>query len=193
METLIQQIADIIQNGEKRSKIQARKDALKEILLAGLSRSGFMRERLYLQEFDQAVKKDLFLSFLNQDEGTGTEIKEHQQVVRTELDAAGVSAIIKDTDSGFRIETEDLNINILVIKKNFGLKPVISYRQVPIPYEMRCSGPVDENTYTEIQNKIKDEIKNAESADRKKGKPVKSSGKKKNKETDDQILQLSLF
>ena len=192
METFFQHLALKIQTDHGIKKKEAESAALKEIILSGLSRGGFLKTTPYLPEFDHIVKDCLYLCFMRPDDSIGSYVENGMGYVKNELDAAGVSNKISERKWGFRIETDPLNINILIIMKNYGFKPQISYQQSPVAYEIRSISVMPDSIRAEIQQYIEKEIRKESSPEKKKRKPVKNTETGKNKEPD-KIQQLSLF
>ena len=194
MDGLIQQIAQIIEPQNRTGKNEPQLKPLKEIVLSGLSRGGFFKECPYLPEFDHISNNCVFLGFLLQNAGESLKLEEYLKTVETELYAAGVMFTIKEIRDGFRIETGEMNLTCVIIQKDFGLKAVISYQQIPIPYEIRAVKTMREGVRSEIQNLFESRIHTEISAEKKKKGASKSPQKNKVKTSADvQVMQLSLF
>jgi len=192
METLFQKLVQTIQSSKNNNKKDAELIALKEIVFSGLSRSGILKAAPYLPEFDRNIDNVLYLSFISPDSSIESFLDEAKKTVKNELDAAGTKTMISGKKSGFRIETGVLSIYILIFIKNYGFKPLISYQQIPLPYEIRSIRSIPDELRSEIQNLIEKEIHKESSQEKKKKKSAKNSESDRKKETDN-IQQLSLF
>ena len=67
MDAILQQLSQTIQNNNVTDRKEAECLALREIILSGLSRSGFMKLFTYLPPFDSLKDNKLYLCFLDQD------------------------------------------------------------------------------------------------------------------------------
>ncbi len=192
MDAIIQQLSQTIQNNQKTDRKEAGCLALREIVLSGLSRSGFLKQYSYLLSFDTFTDNKLYLGFLEQKAHENDSIRNFLPFVDIELKASGADAQISETDNGFKITTGDSECDVLIIREDFGLQPAYAYQQTPVPYEIRYVSEMNEGTRRKIELLIDEKI-NGEKPE-KKIKPAKPSGKsKRKKKEEDSVQQLSLF
>lgn len=193
MDAIIQQLSRIIQNNQKASENQAEIRALREILLSGLSRSGFLKEFPFLPEFETISGHRCFLCFLDQDKHDLSAIeKNYLALVETELKAFGADVQIKMSDHGFSVMYGDWELTAVIIHEDLRSAPVFLYQQTPIPYELRYIMDINEGLRRKIELVIESEIKELRSAESKVS--TKSSEKKRRKKKEnDSVQQLSLF
>ena len=192
MDAILQQLSQTIQNNGNTDRNAAECLAMREIILSGLSRSGFMKLFTYLPPFDSLKNNKLYLCFLDQDSQKNNSVRDFLPFADIELKAWGVDAKISENENGFQIITDASECVILLIRENFGLTPVYSYQQIPLPYELRSVSEMNEGARRKIEVIIDEKI-NGKKADEK-GKPAKSSGKgKRKKKEDNSVQQLSLF
>lgn len=194
MDGLIQQIAQTIEPPEKSGQKETQLKALKEIVLSGLSRSGFFRDYPFLPGIDHYENDCLFISFLKQDDKELYKPEDCFHTAAIELAAAGVVFTEEDIPDGFRIKAGELFLEGIIIRKNYDLQAEISYQQVPIPYEIRNVKKMREGTRTEILNLFEKRVKADMPEEKKKKGGSKPPKKNKNRSaSDDQVMQLSLF
>ena len=192
MDAILQQLSQTIQNNGNTDRNAAECLAMREIILSGLSRSGFMKLFTYLPPFDSLKNNKLYLCFLDQDSQKNNSVRDFLPFADIELKASGVDAKITEDENGFTITTETVECVILLIREDFGLTPVYSYQQIPLPYELRSVSEMNEGARRKIEVIIDEKI-NGKKAEEK-GKSAKSSGKgKRKKKEDNSVQQLSLF
>lgn len=192
MDAIILQLSQTIQNNQKKAPKEAGCLALKEIVLSGLSRSGFQKQHFYLPSFDNLTKNKLYLFFLDQKLQNDESYRFFLPFVDIELKASGVEAQISETENGFMISTDDAECEVLIIREDFGLQPAYSYQQTPVPYEIRYVSEMNEGTYRKIELLINEKINGTKAEG--KQRPAKSSGKgKRKKKEENSVQQLSLF
>ena len=192
MDAIIQQLSQTIQNNGETDRKKAECLALREIILSGLSRSGFMKLYTYLTPFDSIKKNKIYLCFLDQDPQNTDPIRNFLPFADIELKAAGVDANITENENSFIITTETVECVILIIREDFGMIPAYSYQQIPLPYELRFVSDMNEGTRRKIETLIDEKINRAKPEE--KGKPARSSGKsRRKKKEDNSVQQLSLF
>ena len=192
MDAILQQLSQTIQNNGKTDRKEAECLALREIILSGLSRSGFMKLFTYLPPFDSLKDNKLYLCFLDQDPQKTNSVRDFLPFADIELKASGVDAKITEDENGFTVITETVECVILLIREDFGLTPVYSYQQIPLPYELRSVSEMNEGIHSKLEALIDEKI-NGKKAEEK-GKTARSSGKnKRKKKEDNSVQQLSLF
>ena len=192
MDAIKQQLTQTIQNNRGTDRKVAECLALREIILSGLSRSGFMKLFNYLPPFDSLKENKLFLCFLDQDPQKTNSVRDFLPFADIELKAWEVDAKISENENGFQINTDAAECVILVIREDFGLPTVYSYQQIPIPYEIRFVSEMNEGIRGKIESLIDEKINGAKAEE--KAKPAKSSGKaRRKKKEDNSVQQLSLF
>ena len=195
MDVLINQITQIFENEGKSDRKESAAKALREIILSGLSRSGFLKQCPYLSKMDLFKDDVYYLLFLNQSGEFSR--KEHWQSVNYELDGAGVPCRLIENEHGFSVEYEGIKALVFIYQKDFDLKSDFSYQQVPLPYELRCIVSMSEGIRAEIEKALDSAVIPPEPVHTVKNNK-KSSGKgrekgKKKKESDDHWIQPSLF
>ena len=195
MDGLINQITQIFENEGKSDRKESAAKALREIILSGLSRSGFLKQCPYLSKMDLFKDDVYYLLFLNQSGEFSR--KEHWQSVNYELDGAGVPCRLIENEHGFSVEYEGIKAVVFIYQKDFDLKNDFSYQQVPLPYELRCIVSMSEGIRAEIEKALDSAVIPPEPVHNVKNNK-KSSGKgsekgKKKKESDDHWIQPSLF
>ena len=194
MDGLIQQITQTINDQKKFTPKEINTRALKEIVLSGLSRGGFLKNFPYLREFDRFENNCLYLAFLMQDEQNNYDLKDHLPFLEVELTAAGIDFSLKEHRDGFLLKADDLNLTGVIIRKNFDLKTEITYQQTPLAYEVRSVKTILEGTYGEIENLMDARIREDSHMVKEKKGASKSPSKNKSKSNkDDKVKQLSLF
>lgn len=190
MDGLIQQIAQTI---EPKDDLVMRK-ALRELILSGLSRGGFLKACPYLSGFDKYDGEQVILSFLQQDSAETGDFQEFRHFLEVELEAAGVQHTVTENENGWTVASDDAKAVIFIIRKDHGLDTLVAYQQAPIAYELRTVGPMREGVRAEIERMIDRTDRKEKPAEKKKKAPAKSAGKKKKEnEPQDGIQQLSLF
>ena len=192
MDAIVQQLTQIIKQNEKIEDRDAEFKAVKEILLSGLSRSGFLKENLYLNKFDFQYKDIHYLCFLNQHGDEKTPVREYLPFIEIELDAAEISGTVIEKEKGIEISTDQLKLFLYIINENYELKSSFLYQQAPIPYEIRSVSSMNEGIHGEIEKRIDRDIKVSETVE-KKERTTKVLSKNKKKKDDAQVQQLSLF
>ena len=192
MDAIILQLSQIIQNKQNKNRKEAGCLALREIILSGLSRSGFLKQYSYLPSFDTFAENKLYLSFLDQKLQKTDSLRNFLPFVDIELKAAGTNAQLSETENGFNISADDAVCVILLIRDDFGLLPAYIYQQTPIPYEIRSISEMNEGTRRKLELLINEKINGTKPEE--KIKPAKSSGKnKRKKKEENSVQQLSLF
>lgn len=192
MDAIIQQLSQTIQNNGETDRKAAECLALREIILSGLSRSGFMKLFTYLPPFDCIKINKLYLCFLDQDLQKTNSVRDFLPFADIELKASGVNAKITEDENGFTIITDAAECMILLIREDFELSPVYSYQQIPLPYELRSVSEMNEGTRRKIETLLDEKINGAKAEN--KGKPSRSSAKgRRKKKEDNSVQQLSLF
>lgn len=192
METLIKQLTKLIENSYSIDSKEASGKALKEIVLSGLSRSGFLKVCPYLSAMDIYKDNTLYLLFLNQKENL--KWNDYLQVVRNELEAAGAEKSLTSNDCGFTVEYSGSRIYVFVYQKDFDLKSEFFYQQQPISYEMRKITEMLEGIRSEIENALNAKVFPVPAHEKKKKESSKGKSKAaKNKKETDQWVQPSLF
>ena len=192
MDAILQQLSQTIQNNGETDLKAAECLALREIILSGLSRSGFMKLFTYLPPFDSLKKNKLYLCFFDQDPQKSNSVRDFLPFADIELKASGVDANITEDENGFTITTETVECVILLIREDYELTPVYSYQQIPLPYELRSVIDMNEGIRSKLEALIDEKINGKKSEE--KAKPAKSSGKnRRKKKEDNSVQQLSLF
>ena len=194
MEKLIQQLTKIIEERDSLSHKEALARALKEVILSGLSRSGFLKDCPYLSKMDLYQNDALFILFLHQ--GEGFQWTEHIRTVKIELDAAGVEGSVQENEHGFSVSFEDVCLHLFVYQKDFGLKTQFDYQQQPLAYEIREIMVMSEGVRSEIEKALEALIAPVSAHDFVKKETKKSKKKEKKKEEpkpENQWVQPSLF
>ena len=191
---LIDQLERIIENRDHIEKNEACARALKEIVLSGLSRSGFLKSCNYLPDLDQYNNNRIVLGFIDQNPKEDVDIAAFIPFVSIELAAFGVGCDIKAAPTGFSFAYEGIMLYVFIYRKDFDLKTVYTYQQQPIPYEMRKITVMKEGVRSEIEKAI-ELFMESETADiRKKKEAAKTPGKRKRtKAAEKESLQPSLF
>ena len=190
MEKLIQQLAN---KKSEENEQQALGSALKEVVLSGLSRSGFLKETFYLPGLDTFEDGTYCLCFLQQNDGGIFPLKKCLPFLKIELTAFGVDCRIKDLDTGFSVEYENIRLIAYIHHKDFNFKPEYVYLQVPLAYELRVIRKMKEGERNEIYNAMKGVIFNTPVPQKKKKGSSKGSAKSKEKQQTDHWVQPSLF
>ena len=197
MDTLIKQLTTTIENRDGITHEEAVGKALREIVLSGLSRSGFLKECPYLSGFDLYRKdlKSFSMCFLYQNDSENFQIGTYLPFVNIELEAAGSADAVCDAENRFSVEYDGVLLSALVFRHSFDLKPVYSYQQQPIPYELRAISAMLEGIRAEIEKDFEIEQAFVDHQRIAKKNPAKSSGKKKKQanETSEKWVQPSLF
>ena len=195
MEKLIQQLSIIIEERDSVSQKEALVRALKEVVLSGLSRSGFLKDCPYLSKMDLYQKDTLYILFLHQ--GKGFPWAEHLQTVKIELDAAGAAGSVQENEHGFSVLYENVVLEVFIYQKDFGLKTQFDYRQQPIPYEMREITAMSEGVRLEIEKALEALIAPVTEPEFFKKEPKKTKKKEMKKKEEPKIenqwVQPSLF
>ena len=190
MEKLIQQLANkkSAENGQ-----QALGLALKEVVLSGLSRGGFLKESYYLPGLDTFENGTFCLCFLNQNDEGFSPLKKFLPFLKNELTAFGVDCRINDLDTGFSVEYENIRLITFIYHKDFKFKPEYAYQQVPVAYELRVIRSMKEGVRNEIYSAMNSAIFNTPAAPKKKKGTAKGSSKSKEKQQPEHWVQPSLF
>lgn len=192
MDAIIHQLSQTIQNNQKKNRKEAGCLALKEIVLSGLSRSGFMKQFSYLPSFDIFTDNKLYLSFINRKLQQADSLRNFLPFMDIELKAWGADARTAEFENGFTVTTDDAECVILIIREDFDLMPAYFYQQIPVPYEIRYISEMNEGMRRKIEVLIDEKINGSKSDE--KSKPTRSSGKsKRKKKEDNSVQQLSLF
>ena len=197
MDTLIKQLTATIEKRDGLNSTEAAAKALREIVLSGMSRGGFLKECVYLPGLDRFEKNSntLYLCFLHQNAPEDFLKEYFMPFVKIELEAAGINDSFNETENGFSVEFDGVKCCAFIYHKSFDLQPEYSYQQQPIPYELRSISSMLEGARTEIEQALENEIAPLiEKVEHKKS-TAKSSGKKKKqaKEAKDDWIQPSLF
>ena len=197
MDTLIKQLTTKIETRDGITHEEAAAKALREIVLSGLSRSGFLKECPYLSGFDLYEKdsKSFSMCFLYQNDSENFQIEAYLPFVNIELEAAGAVDVVCDSENRFSVEYDGVLFTAFIFKHSFDLTPIYSYQQQPIPYELRAISAMLEGNRAEVEKDFEIERAFVEHQRMTKKNPAKSSGKKKKqaKETNDKWVQPSLF
>ena len=192
MDELIKQISQMIKTRDVIDENTALAKAVREIVLSGLSRCGFMKVCSYLEKLDHFNQNTLYLCFLNQ--GCELSLNETLHAVKYELDAAGIHNDIKKLEQGFTVEYNPVKVCVFIYQKDFDLHSVFLYQQQPIPYELRSIISMNEGIRSEIERSLEEFISSCDAGNKKNKKETpKSSGRKKKTKEIDQNLQPSLF
>ena len=110
MDAILQQLSQTIQNNGKTDRKEAECLALREIILSGLSRSGFMKLFTYLPSFDSLKNNKLYLCFLDQDSQKNNSVRDFLPFADIELKASGVDAKITEDENTPLRPMETLNL-----------------------------------------------------------------------------------
>ena len=190
MDEIIKQLTRIIENKDKFDEKKAQAYALKEVILSGLSRSGFFRDCPYLSNMDLYNQNELCLTFLCQ--SNDFSFRNYDQILKYEMEAAGIDfSLLEDTDR-LNIKCGGTNLVIFVYKKDLSLKSSFTYQQQPLPYELRTITSMTEGIRAEIEKARDLQISSDKTSDvRKKSKS--KPHKEKIKKEDTQWVQPSLF
>ena len=191
MEKLITQLAN--KNSGKNTQ-EALGLALKEVVLSGLSRSGFLKEAFYLSSLDHFEKDTYCLCFLQQNEDGIFPLNKCLPFLKAELIAFGVDTQINEIDSGFSIEYENIRFAAYVHRKDLNLKPEYFYQQVPLAYELRIVCKMKEGARKEISKAMRAQLFSGAAESKKKKGASKAPSKSKEKQPQQEHwVQPSLF
>lgn len=191
MEKIIQQLANNYSNENRQEALGL---ALKEVVLSGLSRSGFLKESFYLSGLDHFEGNTYCLCFLRQNENGIFPFEKCLPLLKMELTAFGIDSPVNDSDYGFSIEFDNVRLVAYIYKKDFDFIPEYAYQQVPLAYEIRSVNSMKEGDRNEIHTAMMGQVFAAVPETRKKKGASKAPSKKKsNKEELDHWVQPSLF
>ena len=195
MDAIKRQLSEVIKQKNNLSAETADLLALKEIVMSGLSRCGFLKEFDYLSDFDHQEGKKYFLVFLNQNSADfSSTLENFIPFIEIELKAFGIVPQIEKYKNGIIVKNEAYELSVCIINENYALNSVISYHAEPLPYELRRITSMNEGIRRSIEKIIEKEILRDNASEQNKNGAAKAPSKnKRKKKTDDSVQQLSLF
>ena len=201
MDTLIRQIAQSFENSDLSERSQALGKAMKEIVFSGMNRCGFFKAFVYLPDFDRIEKGTLYTCFLCCEKGSENDPDPYLPYIADELNAMGITAAPVKTKDGFRVESvpdpegEKTALEVFIWQKELRNPDIrICYKQVPLPYEYRCTDDLKETVCAELRKALENCIKAENAAEKKKKGPKKAQSEKKKAENPgEKWIQPSLF
>ena len=201
MDTLIRQIAQSFENSDLSERSEVLGKAMKEIVFSGMNRCGFFKAFVYLSDFDRMEKGTLYTCFLCCEKGSENDPDPYLPYIADELNAMGITAAPVKTKDGFRIESvpepegEKIALEVFIWQKELRNPDIrICYKQVPLPYEYRCTDDLKETVCAELRKALENCIKAENAAEKKKKGPKKAqSEKKKAEDPGEKWIQPSLF
>jgi hypothetical protein len=199
MDAIKRQLSEVIKQKNNLSAETADLLALKEIVMSGLSRWGFLKEFDYLSDFDHLDGKKYFLIFLNQNSADfSSTLENFISFIEIELKAFGIIPQIEKDKNGIIVKNEAYELSVCIINENYALNSVISYHAEPLPYELRRITSMNEGIRRSIEKIIekiieKEILRDNASEQNKNGAAKAPSKNKRKKKTDDSVQQLSLF
>lgn len=195
MDAIKRQLSEVIKQKNNVSAETADLLALKEIVMSGLSRCGFLKEFDYLSDFDHLNGKKYFLIFLNQNSADfSSTLENFIPFIEIELKAFGIVPQIEKDKNGIIVKNEAYELSVCIINENYALNSVISYHAEPLPYELRRITSINEGIRGSIEKIIEKEILRDNAFEQNKNGAAKAPSKhKRKKKTDDSVQQLSLF
>ena len=202
MEKLFDQITERLMTDEKRSQSEAELLALREIVFSGMNRCGYFKRFLYLSDFDQRVKNNYYLGFLDSEPKEKINLGLFLPYISDELTAFGIPCETKEIKNGFQINTGDPSENgsnaiIVFIYSDADILPDtdIKYQQIPLPYEIRYADGISANIREQIQDAFEKWLKTAKNSQKNKKGTKKVPNKIKPQEPmpEEKWLQPSLF
>ncbi len=201
MDTLIRQIAQSFENSDLSERSEALGKAMKEVVFSGMNRCGFFKTFVYLPDFDRMEKGTLYTCFLCCEKGAENDPDPYLPYIADELNAMGVPAVPVKTKDGFRIEPvpepegEKAALEVFIWQKELRNPDIrICYKQVPLPYEYRCTDDLKETVRAELRKALGNCIKAENTAEKKKKGPKKAQSEKKKAENPgEKWIQPSLF
>lgn len=201
MDTLIRQIAQSFENSDLSERSEALGKAMKEIVFSGMNRCGFFKAFVYLSDFDRMEKGTLYTCFLCCEKGAENDPDPYLSYIADELNAMGITAAPVKTKDGFRVESvpdpegEKTALEVFIWQKELRNPDIrICYKQVPLPYEYRCTDDLKETVRAELRKALDNCIKAENAAEKKKKGPKKAQSEKKKAENPgEKWIQPSLF
>ena len=191
MEKIIQQLVNNYSNENRQEALGL---ALREGVLSGLSRSGFLKESFYLSGLDHFEGNTYCLCFLKQNEDGIFPFEKCLPLLKMELTAFGIDSPVTDSDTGFSIEFNNVRLAVYIYKKDFDCIPEFSYQQVPLAYEIRSVNTMKEGDRNKILKAMMEQVFSVmPETKKKKGASKAPSKKKTNNEELDHWVQPSLF
>ena len=201
MDTLIRQIAQSFENSDRSERSEVLGKAMKEIVFSGMNRCGFFKTFVYLPDFDRMENGTLYTCFLCGEKGADVDPDPYLPYIADELSALGIPAAPVKTKDGFRIdlvsgpEGEKAALEVFIRQKELRNPDIrICYKQVPLPYEYRCTDDLKESVRAELRKALENCISAENTAEMKKKGPKKArSEKKKAEKPGEKWIQPSLF